>query len=79
MLPGLEKSMWDTRKSLTVEIKDLNTSQAKTKNAVDKIWNCLGVMTTRMEDSEEQISDIEDKIMENNEAEEGKKNIRSQI
>jgi len=33
ILAGLEKSIEDTRDSLTTEIKDLKTSQAKIKNA----------------------------------------------
>ena len=36
------------------------------------MWNQLDVMTMRMSKAEEQISDIEDKIMENNEAEKEK-------
>ena len=34
MLPGLEKSIDDTRESFTVEIKELQSSQAKMKNAI---------------------------------------------
>ena len=66
-----EKSIEDTRESLTTEIKDLKTSQAR-KNAITEMWNWLVVMSTRMEEAEEWISDIEDKIMENNEAEKKK-------
>ena len=39
------------------------------KNAVRYMQNQLDVMTTRMEESEGWISDIQDEIMENNEAE----------
>ena len=41
--------------------------------------NWLDIITMRMEEAEEWIGDIEDKIMENNETEEGKKIIRSWI
>ena len=40
--------------------------------------NSLNVMTTKMEEAKEGINDIEDKIMENNEAEKKRgKNIGS--
>ena len=39
------------------------------KNTIAEMQNQLDVMTMRMSKAEEQISDIEDKIMENNEAE----------
>jgi len=47
------------------EIKDLKTSQAEIKNAITEMQNRLDVITTRMEEAEELIGDIEDKIMEN--------------
>ena len=59
----LQKSIEDTRESLTTEIKVPKTSQAEIKNAITKIQNQLKVMNTRMEETEEQIWDIEDKIM----------------
>ena len=48
--------------------KELKTSKAGIKNAVTKMQTSLDVMT-RMDETEEQISDIEDKITEKNEAE----------
>ena len=54
---------------LSAGIKDLKASQAEIKNAITKMWKQLDVMTTRMEEAEKIISDKEDKIMENNEAE----------
>ena len=68
ILAGLEKTIDATREPLTTEIKDLKTSQAKIKNAIPEMWNQLDVITTRIEGAEEWISDIEYKIMENNEA-----------
>ena len=69
ILAGLEKSTEDIRESLTVEIKDKKTSQAKIKNAITEMQNPLDVMTTRIEETEQQISTIEDKSMANSEAE----------
>ena len=70
ILVGLRKA-WNTREFLRVEVMDL-------KIAITGMQNWLDIMTTRMEEAKEWINDIEDKIMENNEAwkEEGKKNIR---
>jgi len=65
ILAGLERSIEDTRETLTTEIKDLKTSQAEIKNAITEMQNRLDVITTRMEEAEELIGDIEDKIMEN--------------
>ena len=38
------------------------------KIAITKMQNQMNIMNSRMEEAEEQISDIEDKIIENNEA-----------
>ena len=48
-----EKSIEDTRKSLTAEIKDLKTSQAKIKNAITEMRHRLDIITMRMEEAEE--------------------------
>ena len=37
ILAGLEKSIEDTRESLTTEIKELKSSQAKIKNAITEM------------------------------------------
>ena len=39
------------------------------KNAISKIGNRFYAMNSRLEEAEEQISDLEGKIVENNEAE----------
>jgi len=69
ILAGLDRSIGDTKVTLAAEIKHLKTGQAKTKNAMTVMQNCLDVITSRMEEAEDQIDDVEDKIMENNEAE----------
>ena len=46
ILPRLQKSMEYTQESLTTEIKDLKTSQAKIKNEKTDIQNQLDVTTT---------------------------------
>lgn len=43
------------------------------KKAINKVGNRLDIMKSRLEEPEEQISDLGEKIMENNEAEEKKK------
>ena len=39
ILPGIEKSIKDSRKSLITEIKDLKTNQAKIKNGITEMRN----------------------------------------
>ena len=39
------------------------------KNSIKKIENWLDAINSKLEEAEEQISDLEDRIMENNEAE----------
>lgn len=53
ILAGLDKSINNTRESLTTEIKNLKTSLVKIKNAITEMPNQLNVMTTRMEEVEE--------------------------
>jgi len=72
ILARLEKSIEDTRETLAAEREDLKTSQAKIKNAVTEMQNRLDGITMRMEEAKKTNRDMEDKIMENNEAEEGK-------
>lgn len=60
MRAGLEKSKEDTRESLIVEIKELKSSKAKIKKAITKMQSQVEAI---------KISDMEDKIMEYNEAE----------
>ena len=45
------------------------------KNTRSEIWNRLDVKTTRMCEAEEQISNIEDRIIENDEAKQREKEL----
>ena len=69
ILAGLEKSIEDTRESLTEEIKEQKTSQSKVKNAITKMQTQMYAKTTSVDKAEEWMHDTEDKIMENNETE----------
>ena len=69
IISGIEKNMEDISHVLITNINNLKKNQLETKYTITKIWNQLDVMTTRMKEVEEWISDIEDKIMENDEAE----------
>ena len=68
ILAGLEKSIEDNTESLSVEIKELKSSQGKIKNLIIEMPTQIKTIKIRMDEAEEQISNIEDKIMENNEA-----------
>ena len=43
------------------------------KSAINEVRNTLDAMNSRLEDPEEQINDLEDKVMESNKAEPKKK------
>ena len=62
---GFENSI----ESLSVEIKEVKANQDEIQNAITKMQSWMGAMTARMDKAEQWISDIEDKTMENNEAE----------
>ena len=66
---GLEKSIEDSRESITTEIKGLRNSQEELKNAISELQNKMEVTTARIEEAEERIGESEDKIMEKEEAE----------
>ena len=62
ILTGLENSIEGTRESLTTKLKELR-NRPKIKNAVTDKQYGMDAVTMRMDEAEEQINDIEDKIM----------------
>ena len=68
---GLEKSIQDSRETIATEIKGLRNSQKELENAINEVQNKTEGTTARNEEAEERIGDLEDKIMEKEEA--GKK------
>ena len=69
ILAGFEKSIEDSWEPLFAEKKELKFSQAKIKNAITKMQTQMEAIKMKMDKTQEQISDIEDKNVENNEAE----------
>ena len=55
--------------SLSVGIKEVKTSQDEIKNAITELQSQMDAAATRMHETQQRISDIQDKLMENNEAE----------
>ena len=55
--------------SLSAEIKEVKNSQNEIKNAITELQSWTDATAARMDEAEQRISDIEDKIMENNETE----------
>ena len=66
LLVALEKSIKDSRDFMTAEFK---SNQAESKNQLNEMQSKL-VLTTRVNEVEEQVSDIEDKLMAKRETEE---------
>ena len=58
--------MEDIRETFTTEIKKLKRKSVRNEKCNNWDSNWLNAMNTRMEEVEEWINDIEDKIMENN-------------
>jgi len=66
---GLEKSMEVIRETLSGEVKELKSNQVEIKKAINEVQSNMGVLTARINEAEERISDTEDQMMENKEAE----------
>ena len=58
--------------SLSVEIKEVKTSQDEIKNVITEPQSWMDDAAARMDEAEQRISDIGDKLMENNETEKKK-------
>ena len=67
LLVALEKRIKDSRDFMTAEFR---SNQAKIKNQLNGMQSKLEVLTTRVNEVEERLSDIEDKLMARKEAEE---------
>ena len=65
MLAGVKNRL----ESLSVEIKEVKASQDEIKNAITELQSWTDGKAASMDEAVQQISDIEDKLMENNEAE----------
>ena len=53
-----------------MEIKEVKASQDEIKDVITELQSQMDVRAARMNEAEQRISDMEDKLMENNEAEE---------
>ena len=71
LLVALKKSIKDSRDFMTAEFR---SNQTKIKNQFNKMKSKLEVLTMRVNEGEERVSDIEDKLMARKEAKEKEKN-----
>ena len=62
-----EKGMENLTETLNKEIENIN--QSEMKNSITEIKNTLHGRNSRLEEAEEWISDLEDRVMESNQAE----------
>ena len=53
LIAGLEKSIEDSRESITTEIKGLRNSQEELKNAINELQNKMEATTAWIEEAEE--------------------------
>ena len=72
---GLKPRIEDSRQSTASEIKHLMTrhDECWKWNVVNELQNKLDAVTSRMGEAEEKIGEIEDTIVDKDEAEKGKK------
>ena len=69
LIAGLEKSIEDSRESISTEINGLKNIHDELKNAIHEVQNKMEATTARIEEAEERIGELEDKIMGKEEAE----------
>ena len=69
LIAGLENSIKDSRESLATEIKGLRNNQEELKNAINKLQNKMETTTAHIEEAGERTGELEDTIMEKEEAE----------
>ena len=70
LIAGLEKSIEDIRESIATEIKGLrNSHEELKKNAINEVQKKMEVAIAWIEEAEERIHELEDKIIEKEEAE----------
>ena len=74
---GLEKSIEDSRESIATEIKGLKYNHDELINAINEVQNKMEAATVRTKEAEGRIGELEDKIMEKEEAEKKRKKSRS--
>ena len=67
LLVALEKSIKDSRDFMTAEFR---SNQVENKNQLNDMRSKLEVLTMKVNDVEERVSDIKDKLMSRREAEE---------
>ena len=67
LLGAPEKSIKDSRDFMTAEFR---SNQAEIKNQLNEMQSKLEVLTTRVNEEEERVTDIEDKLMPKRETEE---------
>ena len=75
LIAGLENSIEDSRESIATEIKGLRNSQEELKNAINELQNKMETTVAWIEEAEERIGELEDKIMEKEEAEIGRAHV----
>ena len=56
ILAGLEKSIEDTRESLSAEIKELKSGQAKINNTITEMQTQIKTIQKRMDEAEERFT-----------------------
>ena len=63
LITGLETSIQDSRESIATEMKGLRSSQEELKYAINETRNKMETTTAQIEEADERIGELEDKII----------------
>ena len=66
----LERRMEELSEAFNKEIENIKKNQSELRNTITEIKNTPGGINSWLEDAKEHISNLEDRVMENMEAEE---------
>ena len=69
LIAGLDNNIEDSQESIATEIKGLRNSKEELKNVINDLQNKMEVTTAWIEEAGERTDELEDKIMEKEEAE----------
>ena len=64
MIPNLGTRMEKIQETFNKDLEELKSEQTMMNNTINEIKNCLEGIHSRITEAEEQISDLEDKIVE---------------
>ena len=75
MVTGIEKTVEDLNEAFNKEIQNMQKNNSEMKNSITELYYKLDGINSRLEEAEEHISDLEDRITGSNQAEQKREKI----